>query len=498
MECLRCGKEIRGDSQFCIYCGQKVSQCGYDQETQKLAEKLADLEKEQAELEKKKQETLQEEQDLNLKLDNYTRLQKGEYARCRKWRSEPATAREVQQRETEKTAKRTNSKILFLALSMICCGSLFLPWVNVPLFAWIMDYAEVDYPLNFFNMITSLPLLEEGARGKGWIYETNICSALMLDFILFLILMVILLLVFGLCIYELIKHHSELYMYQKVKSASLWGIVCAAGTWLICFFTNLWIQNDFGGEWFRYYGGYINRTDLVLKADSGVWLVLVASVAGYICAKLAEGEDEKEKKKYGDIPLEVTNYDPVLPFRAVRLLIRQSFSFTGYSFTAFLKVMSFMHQSVDMIEAEIHVITNSGHKFVLPAMTFFKPASSKGSEVVLNGQLYGKQLDCNFSDLKEAKIYVRQYAVDRDGSGTDQRIVKESVFSGIIEEGSGFSVDSDFVTEDLKLMRRQYGDSYMKREGAQGENWMCSCGQIYDRKLKNCPLCGKENREAEI
>lgn len=438
MECLRCGKEIRGDSQFCIYCGQKVSQCGYDQETQKLAEKLADLEKEQAELEKKKQETLQEEQDLNLKLDNYTRLQKGEYARCRKWRSEPATAREVQQRETEKTAKRTNSKILFLALSMICCGSLFLPWVNVPLFAWIMDYAEVDYPLNFFNMITSLPLLEEGARGKGWIYETNICSALMLDFILFLILMVILLLVFGLCIYELIKHHSELYMYQKVKSASLWGIVCAAGTWLICFFTNLWIQNDFGGEWFRYYGGYINRTDLVLKADSGVWLVLVASVAGYICAKLAEGEDEKEKKKYGDTPLEVTNYDPVLPFRAVRLLIRQSFSFTGYSFTAFLKVMSFMHQSVDMIEAEIHVITNSGHKFVLPAMTFFKPASGKGSEVVLNGQLYGKQLDCNFNDLKEAKLYVRKYMAYTEEFCTEQTTVEESVFLEKAEEGSGF------------------------------------------------------------
>lgn len=498
MRCSRCEKEIREDSQFCIYCGQRVNQLDYDEETQKYEEKLTKLEKEQTDLEKKKEEALQEEQDLNLKLDNYTRLQKGEYARCRKWRSEPATAREVQQRETEKTAKRTNSKILFLALSMICCGSLFLPWVNVPLFAWIMDYAEVDYPLNFFNMITSLPLLEEGARGKGWIYETNICSALMLDFILFLILMVILLLVFGLCIYELIKHHSELYMYQKVKSASLWGIVCAAGTWLICFFTNLWIQNDFGGEWFRYYGGYINRTDLVLKADSGVWLVLVASVAGYICAKLAEGEDEKEKKKYGDIPLEVTNYDPVLPFRAVRLLIRQSFSFTGYSFTAFLKVMSFMHQSVDMIEAEIHVITNSGHKFVLPAMTFFKPASSKGSEVVLNGQLYGKQLDCNFSDLKEAKIYVRQYVTGRDDYGADQQIVKESVFSGIIEEGSGFSVDSDFVTEDLKLMRRQYGDSYMKREGAQGENWMCSCGQIYDGKLKNCPLCGKGNREAEI
>ena len=497
MRCSRCGKEIREDSQFCIYCGQRVNQLDYDEETQKYEEKLTKLEKEQTDLEKKKEEALQEEQDLNLKLDNYTRLQKGEYARCRKWRSEPATAREVQQRETEKTAKRTNSKILFLALSMICCGSLFLPWVNVPLFAWIMDYAEVDYPLNFFNMITSLPLLEEGARGKGWIYETNICSALMLDFILFLILMVILLLVFGLCIYELIKHHSELYMYQKVKSASLWGIVCAAGTWIICFFTNLWIQNDFGGEWFRYYGGYINRTDLVLKADSGVWLVLVASVAGYICAKLAEGEDEKEKKKYGDIPLEVTNYDPVLPFRAVRLLIRQSFSFTGYSFTAFLKVMSFMHQSVDMIEAEIHVITNSGHKFVLPAMTFFKPASSKGSEVVLNGQLYGKQLDCNFSDLKEAKIYVRQYVTGRDDYGADQQIVKESVFSGIIEEGSGFSVDSDFVTEDLKLMRRQYGDSYMKREGSRGENWICSCGQIYDRKLEKCPLCGKERRGAE-
>lgn len=86
-----------------------------------------------------------------------------------------------------------------------------------------------------FNMITSLSLLEEGARGNGWISGSKLCSALLLDFILFLILMVILLLVFGLCIYELIKHHSELYMYQKVKSASLWGIVCAAGTWLICF-----------------------------------------------------------------------------------------------------------------------------------------------------------------------------------------------------------------------------------------------------------------------
>lgn len=497
MRCSRCGKEIREDSQFCIYCGQRVNQLDYDEETQKYEEKLTKLEKEQTDLEKKKEEALQEEQDLNLKLDNYTRLQKGEYARCRKWRSEPATAREVQQRETEKTAKRTNSKILFLALSMICCGSLFLPWVNVPLFAWIMDYAEVDYPLNFFNMITSLPLLEEGARGKGWIYETNICSALMLDFILFLILMVILLLVFGLCIYELIKHHSELYMYQKVKSASLWGIVCAAGTWLICFFTNLWIQNDFGGEWFRYYGGYINRTDLVLKADSGVWLVLVASVAGYICAKLAEGEDEKEKKKYGDIPLEVTNYDPVLPFRAVRLLIRQSFSFTGYSFTAFLKVMSFMHQSVDMIEAEIHVITNSGHKFVLPVMTFFKPASSKGSEVVMNGQLYGKQLDCNFNDLKEAKLYVRKYMAYMEEFCTEQTIAEESVFLEKAEEGSGFSMDSDFIAEDLKLLRRQYGDSYIKREGSRGENWICSCGQIYDRKLEKCPLCGKERRGAE-
>lgn len=498
MRCSRCGKEIREDSQFCIYCGQRVNQLDYDEETQKYEEKLTKLEKEQTDLEKKKEEALQEEQDLKLKLDNYTRLQKGQYERCRRWKTEPDTAGEVQQKEKEKAAKREkNYKILFLAVCMMCCGSLLLPWVNVPLLAWIMDYAEVDYPLNFFNIITSLPILEEGIRGNGWSSGSKLCSILMLDFILFLILMVILLLVYGLCIYELVKHHSEFHMYQKVKSASLWGIVCTAGTWLICFFTNLWIQNDFGGEWFRYYGGYINRTDLVLKADSGVWLVLVASVAGYICAKLAEGEDEKEKKKYGDIPLEVTNYDPVLPFRAVRLLIRQSFSFTGYSFTAFLKVMSFMHQSVDMIEAEIHVITNSGHKFVLPAMTFFKPASSKGSEVVLNGQLYGKQLDCNFSDLKEAKIYVRQYVTGRDDYGADQQIVKESVFSGIIEEGSGFSVDSDFVTEDLKLMRRQYGDSYMKREGSRGENWICSCGQIYDRKLEKCPLCGKERRGAE-
>lgn len=491
MRCSRCGKEIREDSQFCIYCGQRVNQLDYDEETQKYEEKLTKLEKEQTDLEKKKEEALQEEQDLKLKLDNYTRLQKGQYERCRRWKTEPDTAGEVQQKEKEKAAKREkNHKILFLAVCMMCCGSLLLPWVNVPLLAWIMDYAEVDYPLNFFNIITSLPILEEGIRGNGWSSGSKLCSILMLDFILFLILMVILLLVYGLCIYELVKHHSEFHMYQKVKSASLWGIVCTAGTWLICFFTNLWIQNN-TGDYYEYLG-------MSLKADSGVWLVLVASAAGYICAKLVEKENEKEKIKYIYTPLEVTNYDPVLPFRTIRLLIGQSYSFNGYTFTASLKVMSFIHRTIDRIEAEVHLMTNSGQKFVLPVMTFFKPASSKGSEVVMNGQLYGKQLDCNFSDLKEAKIYVRQYVTGRDDYGADQQIVKESVFSGVIEEGSGFSVDSDFVTEDLKLMRRQYGDSYMKREGAQGENWMCSCGQIYDRKLKNCPLCGKENREAEI
>lgn len=491
MRCSRCGKEIREDSQFCIYCGQRVNQLDYDEETQKYEEKLTKLEKEQTDLEKKKEEALQEEQDLKLKLDNYTRLQKGQYERCRRWKTEPDTAGEVQQKEKEKAAKREkNYKILFLAVCMMCCGSLLLPWVNVPLLAWIMDYAEVDYPLNFFNIITSLPILEEGIRGNGWSSGSKLCSILMLDFILFLILMVILLLVYGLCIYELVKHHSEFHMYQKVKSASLWGIVCTAGTWLICFFTNLWIQNN-TGDYYEYLG-------MSLKADSGVWLVLVASAAGYICAKLVEKENEKEKIKYIYTPLEVTNYDPVLPFRTIRLLIGQSYSFNGYTFTASLKVMSFIHRTIDRIEAEVHLMTNSGQKFVLPVMTFFKPASSKGSEVVMNGQLYGKQLDCNFSDLKEAKIYVRQYVTGRDDYGADQQIVKESVFSGVIEEGSGFSVDSDFVTEDLKLMRRQYGDSYMKREGSQGENWMCSCGQIYDRKLKNCPLCGKENREAEI
>ena len=42
----------------------------------KLAEKLANMEKRAGRAGKEKQETLQEEQDLNLKLDNYTRLQK--------------------------------------------------------------------------------------------------------------------------------------------------------------------------------------------------------------------------------------------------------------------------------------------------------------------------------------------------------------------------------------------------------------------------------------
>ena len=490
MKCLKCGNEIQKDSRFCIYCGQEVNQPGNDPEVQQYIKKLENLKQEQADLEKKKQETFQEEQDLKLKLDNYTRLQKGEYKRCRRWRTESSTVQAVQQRENEKNVKRVNSKILFLALSIICCASMFLPWVNVPLLAGIMDYAEVDYPLNFFNMISSLPLIKEGVSGSGWSSGSKLCSILMVDFVLILALIVILLCAYGLCIYAFVRHHSDLHMYPKVKAASLYGIVCAVSTWLICFCTNLWLQNNIGN--------YYSYVGVSLKVDSGVWLVLIASVAGYVCAKIMEEENEKEKKKYGYVPLEVTNYDPVLPFRAVRLLIRQNFSFTGYSFTANLKVMSFMHQSVDRIEAEVHVITNSGQKFVLPVMTFLKPASGKGNEVVLNGSLYGKQLDCDFNSLREAKLYVRQYWVDRNDSDTEQQNAKANAFLERLEEGSGFSVDSDYATEELKRMRKQYGDSYMKEEGPQEESWMCSCGQLYDHKLKNCPLCGKENQEAEI
>lgn len=84
----------------------RVNQLDYDEETQKYEEKLTKLEKEQTDLEKKKEEALQEEQDLKLKLDNYTRLQKGQYERCRRWKTEPDTAGEVQQKEKEKAAKR--------------------------------------------------------------------------------------------------------------------------------------------------------------------------------------------------------------------------------------------------------------------------------------------------------------------------------------------------------------------------------------------------------
>lgn len=54
MRCSRCGKEIREDSQFCIYCGQRVNQLDYDEETQKYEEKLTKLEKEQTDLEKRR------------------------------------------------------------------------------------------------------------------------------------------------------------------------------------------------------------------------------------------------------------------------------------------------------------------------------------------------------------------------------------------------------------------------------------------------------------
>ena len=64
-----------------------------------------------------------------------------------------------------------------------------------------------------------------------------------------------------------------------------------------------------------------------------------------------------------------------------------------------------------------------------------------------------------------------------------------------IETGSGYSVLSDYIPEELALIRNSEEDFVICQEKNFIMEYQCSCGQIYAKQFQICPMCGKSRRE---
>ena len=64
-----------------------------------------------------------------------------------------------------------------------------------------------------------------------------------------------------------------------------------------------------------------------------------------------------------------------------------------------------------------------------------------------------------------------------------------------IETGSGYSVLSDYIPEELALVRSSEESFVICEEKNLMMEHQCSCGQIYAKRLQSCPMCGKSRRE---
>ena len=105
------------------------------------------------------------------------------------------------------------------------------------------------------------------------------------------------------------------------------------------------------------FGDYREYIPSMIKIGTGVWILLFTSIAILACMRIKENTKTYEGVQEKSAVLEITNYDPVLPFRPVRIEIKQA-----YSFSANLKVVNFSQLPVNMIVGELHIWKENGEK----------------------------------------------------------------------------------------------------------------------------------------
>ena len=144
------------------------------------------------------------------------------------------------------------------------------------------------------------------SSGSYWDSGSEAFGGIFLILLVTIILMGILILFHGCYIYRFMVQEPERKLKEDLHGAAICGLVCTGGMVILCLIADAWIRADFGD-----YREYIPS---MIKIGTGVWILLFTSIAILACMRIKENTKTYEGVQEKSAVLEITNYDPVLPF----------------------------------------------------------------------------------------------------------------------------------------------------------------------------------------
>lgn len=446
-ECPVCGKEIPNEGKFCPFCGNKiiadmravpVNNVQENEADVKIKERyVSDLKEKTAEykaLEKKKTKLIKEKQSIELKINNYRNLKAGKIPNCIQNMDAP-----------EMTTGRTDMNNIWYVIAGIALAEIlvnFVPWITLYYGGrdWIGDHSVSL--ANIFNLIQTVA---EYSR-----YIDELCGVLY-----FLVAITVLDLgLIGINIFLLVgiaqRNQEELEFRAE---AAGWGAILLS----IFMFLATWGINSSVRE---------ESWDLIsLHQEAGLWLLLITGIA--MAATVYTIKGVNNVKSVEILNVNVTNFDPVLPIRFDYLKVRRY-----QELEVELSCKEFECDAIDKIVAEIQLIKGRNIETFKKNVTFRRNSDQRFIADVSDENY-------EFANITEARVNVINYSM---------YVGKKE----IVELGSGYSVLSDYSAEDLDWIKLSETNPVFCIEKEFGNEYQCSCGQIYSKKRSVCPLCGKE------
>lgn len=438
-----------------------------EQMNQLLSRRLKARDAKLSRMEEQKSELKIRKDQLEFRRRNYELLLNGAYPDCERNIHEESDIRLYQKNKSEywNTGNKSfeiavlfesyRREIMFLAL-LQCFGGI-IPW------AWTEGrFVFTKFPMNFitlmyalFESVTTANMTELGTGS-----------------LILLIFMGMVLILNGMVIREYRRNASEQDYSSCVRIAGVTSCV-TSGIFLVA---SSAIQTIAG-----------NTEPGTLTNGSGVWFTLFCSVMMlYILHKLEKlpvpepyrsqeyrslslsDIDEDEELSEKGLMLEVTNYDPVLRFRIVRLMVTK---LSEREIRIQAVVRNYHHETVESVRCEIHFLHPDGSHLSLPVMDLVKSEDSDETDEIMTCSV--NAIGFHFRAYDQARVYPES-CVLADGS---------------TEPSSGITVKSDFTLEEIKSAREELGSQAIRAPRIVGKYRMCCCGQLLDEDEKECPMC---------
>lgn len=451
MVCPNCGKNVAEGYSFCPECGKKVEQT---KTVDEMKAEIERLQKRMKALQNKTRLMVKKEQALYWKRNNYTYMATGIYPGLKK---NPTGLQSTFIKENTKpeTSKLSTIMWSYIVVAVISILAVWMPWFSIPLITEYFGGSSSNI-FNTFSVACDLLNIENSIGRYFTISMQEISSiAWMLIFVCVGALIFLCTCVY--LIWRCLQRISETDLKRAATHVGVYGIIMTVIVFIGVFGINSMLNEgtDYNYEF--------------VKIEIGVWITLLASIALISLPKIIPASNGiVASKEYSLIEksIEVTNYDPALLFRIIRMDIWQK-----ESLKLTVECCNYDYGEIKSICADIQLL-KSTDKETITNVEFYKVRNS----TKLCAQFQGDRLE--LTDVKEAKIYVKSYRI-------------EDIPEACKEDASGYYVDSDYQADMLKSVRMREGNVTFIKDRNINNCHLCACGQPRKVTEQKCPMCGK-------